>query len=143
VLLNAAAVLDDLGHAVLEASSGHQALQILRRIAKVNLVIVDQMMPNMTGLELIAAIRAEWPDMPVALATGYGELPADADPGLVKVSKPYQQAALARLVARHGRPSTSGETVLRFRPASATGHRDAAPEAGSPGKEAARVSGTE
>jgi PAS domain S-box-containing protein len=143
VLLNAAAVLDDLGHAVLEASSGHQALQILRRIAKVSLVIADQMMPNMTGLGLIAAIRAEWPDMPVALATGYGELPADADPGLVKVSKPYQQDALARLVARHSRPSTSGETVLRFRPASATGHRDAAPEAGSPGKEAARVSGTE
>jgi PAS domain S-box-containing protein len=105
VLVNTAAMLDDLGHRVIEASSGHQALQLLRRTESIDLVIADQMMPNMTGIELIAAIRADRPDMPVVLSTGYGELPAGADPGLLKISKPYQQAALARVVARYGRSS--------------------------------------
>jgi hypothetical protein len=57
----------------------------------------------MTGAELIAAVRSEWPDLPVVLATGYAELPPGIDPTLPKLAKPYRQEALARLIAEHSR----------------------------------------
>ena len=71
VLLNTAAMLEDLGHTVLEAASGKDALEILRREPRIDLVITDQAMPHMTGSDLAAAIRAEKPDLPIILATGY------------------------------------------------------------------------
>ena len=38
-------------------------------------MITDQAMPQMTGTQLIEAIRADRPDLPILLATGYAELP--------------------------------------------------------------------
>ena len=52
----------------------------LRREKDIDLVITDQAMPRMTGIELIAAINAEWPALPTILATGYAELPPETDP---------------------------------------------------------------
>ena len=100
VLLNTAAMLEDLGHTVLEAASGKDALQILRREPRIDLVITDQAMPHMTGSDLAAAIRAEKPDLPIVLATGYAELPPGADEGLPKLSKPFRQHQLADAIAR-------------------------------------------
>jgi CheY-like chemotaxis protein len=117
VLMNTAAMLDDLGHAVLEASSGAQALRILGRANNIDLVITDQVMPGMTGTQLITAIREQWPGMSVILATGYAELPAGTDPGLQKLAKPYQQATLARAIAERG-AARAAEKVLRFPPRS-------------------------
>ena len=51
--------LEDLGHDVLEATSAEQALRVLHRGNGVDLVITDQLMPGMTGTQLIAAIRSE------------------------------------------------------------------------------------
>jgi PAS domain S-box-containing protein len=113
VLMNTAAMLDDLGHQVLEASSGAQALRVLRR-SHVDVVITDQVMPNMTGTELIDAMKAEWPHLPVILATGYAELPSGTDPALAKLAKPYRQEMLARIIAEQSSANQS-ETVLRFR----------------------------
>ena len=114
VLMNTAAMLDDLGHEVLEASSGQQALRVLRRGKPVDLVLTDQVMPGMTGLDLLAEIAAEWPGVPVVLASGYAELPAGTDPDLPRLAKPFQQEALARAVAQHARPAEDG-TVIPFR----------------------------
>jgi CheY-like chemotaxis protein len=107
-------MLDDLDHEVLEASSGEQALRVLRRGKAVDLVITDQVMPGMTGLELMAAIEAEWPDVPMVLASGYAELPPDTDPNLPRLAKPFQQEILARTVAQHARRADDG-TVIPFR----------------------------
>ncbi|HEY1934514.1 MAG TPA: PAS domain S-box protein [Acetobacteraceae bacterium] len=78
VLTNMTAMLEDLGHTVHEANSGRQALEVLRRGTRIDLVITDQAMPRMTGMQLIAEIKTEWPDLPIVLATGYAELPPDA-----------------------------------------------------------------
>jgi CheY-like chemotaxis protein len=88
-------MLEDLGHTVLEATSGKEALDIIRREGGVDLVITDQAMPHMTGSDLAAAIRAERPDLPIILATGYAELPPGTDKGLPKLSKPFRQQQLA------------------------------------------------
>jgi PAS domain S-box-containing protein len=99
VLMNTTAMLEDLGHNVLEATSGEQAVRVLRRGTQIDLVITDQLMPRMTGTQLVDAIKAGWPEIPVILATGYAELPANTDPRLVRLSKPFSQRDLARAVA--------------------------------------------
>ena len=97
VLMNTASMLEDLGHKVFEASSGREALDILRREKAIDLVISDQAMPHMTGLQLAEAIKNEWPTLPIILATGYSELPPGAD--LPKLAKPFLQHDLAKAIA--------------------------------------------
>jgi PAS domain S-box-containing protein len=99
VLMNTAAMLEDLGHKVLQAISGKKALEILQKEKQVDLLIVDQAMPHMTGTQLIEAIRADRPDLPILLATGYAELPAGTGIGIPRLSKPFGQQHLADAVA--------------------------------------------
>ena len=98
VLMNTCAMLEDLGHAVLEAHSGVQALQILKREPGIDLLVTDQAMPNMTGLQLVAAAQGLEPALAVILATGYAELPPGADPSLGRLAKPFTQGELALAV---------------------------------------------
>jgi signal transduction histidine kinase len=93
------AMLEDLGHVVIEATSGTRALEALRTGPMVDLVITDQAMPGMTGTQLSRQIRRNWPDLPIILATGYADLPNGEDPGLPRLSKPYQQEELAAMIA--------------------------------------------
>ncbi|MGO7211391.1 PAS domain S-box protein [Rhizobium ruizarguesonis] len=100
VLMNTTLMLEDLGHTVFEAMAGPEALDILRK-QQVDLVICDHAMPRMTGAQLAEAIRSEWPDMPIILATGYAEIPEGA--GIVdlpRLGKPFSQAQLAEAISR-------------------------------------------
>ena len=98
VIMTTAAMLEDLGHTVYEAASGKEALEVFRRPTAIDLVITDQGMPNMTGVQLTAAIHAEDPGVPVILATGYAELPPGAVGTFSKLSKPFRQQELARAI---------------------------------------------
>ncbi|MDB5687361.1 MAG: Histidine kinase [Rhizorhabdus sp.] len=99
VLMNTVALLEDLGHRVFDADSAIDALAIFRRETDIDLVITDQAMPDMTGVRFAEIAMAERPGIPFILATGYGELPAGANPALRKLSKPFNQADLARVVS--------------------------------------------
>jgi PAS domain S-box-containing protein len=114
VLMNTAAMLEDMGHTVIEATSGEQALRVLRRTQQLDLVITDQLMPGMTGAQLLAAIRAERPDLPAILATGYADVPAEEEFAAVRLAKPFLQRDLARAIASSIRPAPGH--VLAFRP---------------------------
>jgi CheY-like chemotaxis protein len=98
VLMNTAAMLEDLGHEVTEAYSGRDALEALAN-GNFDVVITDHAMPRMTGAQLAKEIRQRWPHLHVVLATGYAELPPDADPGLPRLSKPFSQHELDRAVS--------------------------------------------
>jgi CheY-like chemotaxis protein len=75
-------------------------------------VITDQLMPGMTGTELIDAIRSDRPDIPALLATGYSELAAGATPKLERLRKPFTQQDLARAIATAvNRPADAGRVV--------------------------------
>jgi len=118
VLQNTAAMLEDLGHRVLEASSGHGALDCLGRSQAVDLVITDKAMPGMTGIQLAAAIKERWPYLPVILASGYAELSSNLDPNLIRLSKPFQQDGLARAIRESLRDMADRNVVpLRSRQA--------------------------
>ena len=114
VLTNTIEMLDDLGHTGLPASSGKEALDILRRLDNVDLVITDQAMPQMTGLQLAEAIKKEWPDLPVILATGYAEIEPGHGSALQKLSKPFTEAELAKEIARIVPRTHRGARVLTF-----------------------------
>jgi DNA-binding NtrC family response regulator len=114
VLTNMAAMLDDVGHKVFEASSARKALAILRRESSIQFVITDQAMPDMTGLQLIKEIKNSWPDLPVILATGFAELPSGTDPLQITLAKPFFQKDLARVVEL-AMSAPDARRVLRFR----------------------------
>jgi PAS domain S-box-containing protein len=99
VALNTSSLLEELGHIVYSASSGPLALEILRREKNIDLIITDQAMPGMTGSELVSKIRAEKPQLPVILATGYAELPPGEGLGIRRLSKPFRQQDLADAIA--------------------------------------------
>ncbi len=55
---------------VLTAASGREALEILRK-QPVDVLITDQRMPEMSGIELVTAARADGIDLTALLLTGY------------------------------------------------------------------------
>jgi PAS domain S-box-containing protein len=99
VLMNTTLMLEDLGHKVIEAYNGAQALQVLKDGTQVDLVVTDHSMPKMTGAELASHIQVEWPHVPVILATGYAELPSGEGAQLPKLSKPFSQDQLENVIA--------------------------------------------
>lgn len=58
---------------VLQASDGCEALDILEEI-KIDLIIVDVMMPRMNGFELVESLRKSQYDIPILMMTAKGEL---------------------------------------------------------------------
>jgi len=98
VLASTAAMLEDLGHSVIEASTGALALALLDGGEPIDLLITDQAMPDLTGLQLAAAVHRLRPGLPVLLATADPAL-LDGAARLPCLSKPFDQAALARATA--------------------------------------------
>ncbi len=93
-------MLTDLGHTVVEANSGIEALELLRSGQAVDLLLTDYAMPGMTGVELARVAREMVPDLPVLLATGYADLPEGVVADMPRLAKPYTQNQLATATGR-------------------------------------------
>jgi PAS domain S-box-containing protein len=115
VLTNTIAMLQDMGHSALPASSGAQALDMLRRDDTVDIVLTDQVMPQMSGLQLAEAVKKEWPNLPVIIASGFADLPPGAGLDFSKLAKPYTEAELGNEIARIVPRTHKGGRVLKFR----------------------------
>jgi signal transduction histidine kinase/ActR/RegA family two-component response regulator len=99
VMTGTAAMIDDLGHTSIEAHSAAEALAKLESGIEVDVVITDHAMPSMTGLQLAECIQERFPGLPIILATGYAELPADPlKLGLLKLTKPCTQQEIATAI---------------------------------------------
>ncbi|QJU58576.1 response regulator [Sphingomonas sp. AP4-R1] len=98
VLGNTVALLEDLGHRVITASSGPEALDRLTFDAAPDMIVTDQLMPGMTGMELIKRIEVERPGLPVLLVSGYADMAPSMAPHVHFLSKPFTQRLLARAV---------------------------------------------
>jgi PAS domain S-box-containing protein len=98
VLMNTAAMLEELGHVVLQASSAAMALDIVRSGRHIDVLITDHSMPDMSGAQLIALLGRERPGVASILATGFTETGTGATPGMRKLNKPFDQDTLARTI---------------------------------------------
>ncbi len=97
VLMSTCAMLEELGHTALEAISGKDTLRILLEVGDVDLVITDQAMPGMSGVELAQAMREQRPNLPIVVATGYSDLPPGS-PNYPMIAKPFGEKELARVI---------------------------------------------
>jgi signal transduction histidine kinase len=108
VMTGIAAMIQDLGHTPIEACSGAEALTLLGTGTKVDVVLTDHSMPSMTGLQLAERIQKRFPGLPIILATGYAELPADpAALGIGRLAKPCTQDEIALAIHTALRPPAS------------------------------------
>jgi PAS domain S-box-containing protein len=65
-------ILEEMGYRVLTARSGAEAVQVYRSHGhEIDLVILDMIMPGLSGAKVYAQLRAIRPDVKVLLASGY------------------------------------------------------------------------
>jgi two-component system cell cycle sensor histidine kinase/response regulator CckA len=67
-------MLSHLGYTVTTAATPLEVMNLIEAAQpRIDLVITDQTMPKMTGVELTRKIRLLYPDIPVVLCTGYSD----------------------------------------------------------------------
>ncbi len=92
-------MLIELGHRPILISEPESALAQVRSGTKVDLMIIDQVMPTMNGVELITQIRKLRPELVMILATGHADREnfardvADGD-----LAKPFSVASLSAAI---------------------------------------------
>jgi CheY-like chemotaxis protein len=93
-----ALVLGKQGYVVLSAASAAQALELLA-LHHVDLVLTDQIMPEIAGTELAKRLRSTRPSLPIIIVSGVNEVPEDAAYADRFVSKVEGPEALFRCIA--------------------------------------------
>jgi DNA-binding NtrC family response regulator len=64
-------VLAQEGYLVLTAATGHDAVATLREpLSRIDVVLLDVHLPDVSGTELCARLRELYPDLPVLVCTG-------------------------------------------------------------------------
>jgi DNA-binding NtrC family response regulator len=84
------------------AESGQQALEILKQ-HRIHVIMTDQRMPEMTGVELMGHVKAEYPDAVRMIFTGYADIKAVVEAintgGLFRyITKPWDPDELIDLL---------------------------------------------
>jgi excisionase family DNA binding protein len=97
-------VIQKLGYPVLQAGGGRDALKEIARETP-GLVLLDLLMPEMTGAEFLKRLRPKHPALPVAIITGHPEsellYEAMKYGPLIVLAKPFdvdQLSSLLRIV---------------------------------------------
>jgi PAS domain S-box-containing protein len=95
--------LEILGYNVLTAKSGHEAVEIFKtKPGKIDLVILDMIMPGMNGMETFEVLKSMNPNIKVLLSSGYS---AESQSAKIMeqgcsgfIQKPYGLTDLSRKV---------------------------------------------
>jgi two-component system, cell cycle sensor histidine kinase and response regulator CckA len=101
---SAALVLESFGYRVLAASRPAEALAIARQVSRIDLVLSDVVMPEMSGVELAGHLDKLHPGTPVQFMSGYAQGAVEQH-GLVDVAgrllpKPFTARELALQVRK-------------------------------------------
>ncbi|HEU0133308.1 MAG TPA: ATP-binding protein, partial [Allosphingosinicella sp.] len=94
-------MLEDLGYEVVQAASAEEALGLIRGGLRVDVLMTDHLMPGMNGTELANIVRADFPDTPVLIVSGYAEADGIA-PHYPRLVKPFRNSDLAASLAELG-----------------------------------------
>jgi CheY-like chemotaxis protein len=98
------AMLESFGYTVVEAKDGREAVDLFRREhAEIDMVLLDQLMPRLTGEAALAEMRKIAPGVRAVLASGYdesdriGEIVAAGFGGFLQ--KPFRRQELGEMIA--------------------------------------------
>jgi CheY-like chemotaxis protein len=96
-------VLSEAGYRVFDAESAAEALEVLTTIKRpIDLVIVDVVMPEMSGVDLTRIIRDRWPSTQVLYMSAYQAevLVREGlqDPNVLFLAKPFTRDELIEKV---------------------------------------------
>ena len=96
-------ILEQAGYTVLAATDGAEALRLFRQNrSAISLVLLDAVMPNLSGCEVFAQIRVESPETKIIFVSGYSQETAlagmDLGAAVRLIAKPFDAATLLRTV---------------------------------------------
>ncbi len=87
-------------HTVVEAATGPQAIELMRR-QPFDLVILDYFMPEMQGCQVARRLKEIAPSVPILMITAYLEKLAEADkPVDAVLGKPFAIQELSQAITR-------------------------------------------
>jgi PAS domain S-box-containing protein len=94
--------LAELGYVTVWAANAQEALaELAKDVSRFDIVFSDVVMPGMNGIELGKAIRADYPNLPVVLTSGYSNVLAqDGTHGFELLHKPYSVEQLSRVLRK-------------------------------------------
>ncbi|MEN8163529.1 MAG: PAS domain S-box protein, partial [Acidobacteriota bacterium] len=109
-------ILEQYGYRVLSASDGEEALRVFEEhVDEIQLVLLDIVMPKMSGREVMKRLREKRPSLPVLLTTGYSPYAEDInftiEDGLQLLRKPYHTHELLGRIREilDSRPGEAGK----------------------------------
>lgn len=96
-------MLEKQGYSAFSAAGGGEALEYLK-LNKVDIIICDIEMPDMTGFEVLEEVKKQYPDIIFAVMTGYRDAHSVGQ-ALLKgadeyIGKPFTARELALIVER-------------------------------------------
>ncbi len=116
-------LLSEAGYRVFEAGSAAEALEVLSTARQpINLALVDVILPEVTGVDLVRIIREEWPSTRVLFMSAF---PAEIlvregldHPNVIFLAKPFTRDELLTKVteALMPEPHREGESSRTDRP---------------------------
>ncbi|MEO8199745.1 MAG: response regulator [Gemmatimonadota bacterium] len=99
VRITAFRMLSEAGFRVFEAASAAEALEVLQTARRpVDLIVMDVVMPEVSGVDLVHTIKDRWPDIPVLFMSGYQAEVLVREglerPDVLFLAKPFTRAEL-------------------------------------------------
>jgi CheY-like chemotaxis protein len=96
-----ARMIEDLGYAAVTAADGVTGIELAQQ-REVDAVLVDMTMPRMNGADVVAALRAKRPELPIVLCTGYDRDRKGPVEATAYLPKPFRiellEATLAKIL---------------------------------------------
>jgi len=96
-------VMEPLGYRIMAASTGQEAVQLFKaNREKINVAVLDVIMPGLGGVEAYMQMRALKPDLPVIFTTGHtaesASLNSLLEEGAVFLGKPHTPRELCQTI---------------------------------------------
>ncbi|MCE5198729.1 MAG: sigma-54 dependent transcriptional regulator [Armatimonadota bacterium] len=123
------AVLAKEGHTVLTAENGRKGMEVLSQNGSIDVMISDLIMPDINGVELLAAAKEIKPSMSVLMITAHGTIKSAVDAmklgAMDYIPKPFDLDDIKLVVrnalersdisktTRVARPQAAGETTFK------------------------------
>jgi PAS domain S-box-containing protein len=117
-------LFEHLGYETIYRESAEAALKLLEAGTKIDLVFSDIVMPGtIDGVGLAREIRSRYPDLPIALTTGFSDAAKAAPPNLKILRKPFDTEALRDFIHDIVPPGSMKASGAPLTPSATNGSR--------------------